>query len=90
MASEDSDELVPGLAPVHRHHHLHDLGETVVRQMFAGSDSFHAVRKLQEVESLVCLQRRPPEKRNDPIQQIVASTDQRNGVGARGGCQPDG
>ena len=45
MASEDSDQLVPGLAPGHRLRDLSDLDEPVDRQMTAGGDLSRSSRR---------------------------------------------
>jgi hypothetical protein len=52
MASEDSDELVSGLAPVHRLHDLDDLSKTFAFQVMAASHQLDARCELLEVETL--------------------------------------
>src|SRR5579862_2708171 len=74
MVSEDSDQLVPGLLPVHGLNDLCDLDETVGRRMPAGRDELHAARELLEVLLLGAAHRVPPEERNDRSQKIVSST----------------
>ena len=75
MASEDSDQFVPGLASVHRRHDFSDLCKTATRQMFAGSCQLHALSKLVEVEQLVSAEWIPAKKRNDPFQQILTTAN---------------
>ena len=73
MASEDSDELVPGLLPIHRLHDLDDLQETRMGQMATASHELHAVRKLLEVVLLGRPKRMPSEERDDRLQEIRAT-----------------
>jgi hypothetical protein len=72
MVSEDSDELVPGLLPVHRLSDLGDLDETFGRLVPAMRDQLNAARELQEVLLLRTSHRILLEERNDRLQEIVA------------------
>ncbi len=74
MASEDSDELVPGLLPVHRLSDLHDLDETFCRPVSADGDELDAAGELFEVLLLRTLHRILPKERNDRLQQILTTT----------------
>jgi hypothetical protein len=74
MASEDSDELVPGLLPVHRLSDLRDLDETFCRLVSADGDEFDAAGELLEVLLLRTLHRILMEERNDRLQQILTTT----------------
>jgi hypothetical protein len=75
MASEDSDELVPGLLPVHRLRDLGDLDETVEVEVTAGIDQLDAARELLEVLVLRAPHRILPEERDDRLQQVDAAPD---------------
>jgi hypothetical protein len=70
MASEDSDEIVPGLLPIHGLSDLRDLDETVCRQMAARGDELHAASELLEVLLLGTQHRMLPEERDDRLQEI--------------------
>jgi hypothetical protein len=72
MASEDSDELSPGLLAVHR---LSDLGypdEPFIAQVDALVDQFDAARELIEVPLFRGMHRMSPEERDDPLDEIDA------------------
>ena len=73
MVSEDSDQVVSGLPPVHRLRDLGDLDETVDIQMMAGGDELDTPSELLEV----LLLRGPHpvllEERNNRLQQIRAT-----------------
>ena len=73
MVSEDSDQVVSGLPPVHRLRDLGDLDETVDIQMMAGGDELDTPGELLEV----LLLRGPHpvllEERNNRLQQIRAT-----------------
>src|SRR5436305_15033283 len=75
MASEDSDQLVPGLAPIHRLHHFDDLCKTLASLVSTGGHELNARSELLEVESLGRPKRVLPEKRYDPFHQILATTN---------------
>ena len=74
MASEDSDQIVPGLLPVHRLNDLRDLDETFGRLVPAGGDEFDAASELLEVLLLRTPHRMLSEERDDRLQQIDAAT----------------
>jgi hypothetical protein len=74
MASEDSDEVVPGLAPIHRLSDFGDLNETVPTQMTAVGDQLDAPRELLEVLLLRGPHRMLPEERDDRSQEIHAAS----------------
>ncbi len=75
MASEDSDELVPGFTPVHRLHHLDDLDETVSSLVVPTGHQLDAVSELLKVEPFGRSERMLPKERNNPFEQILATTD---------------
>jgi hypothetical protein len=52
MASEDSDQILPGRLPVHRFGDLRDLDETVDIEMSTDFDNPHTTRESFEVELL--------------------------------------
>jgi hypothetical protein len=49
MASEDSDELVPGFLVIHRLSNLSDLDQTLAGQMSTFFDDLHAPREPLEI-----------------------------------------
>ena len=75
MASEDSDEVRSGLAPIHRLCDAGDLDETVPRQVMAGRHALHACGELLEVLLLRGSHGIPLEERDNPLQQILTPTD---------------
>ena len=75
MASEDSDELRSGFSSVHRLYDLRNLHQTLSGQVVTAGDQLHAVGELPEILSLCCMERMLLEERNDPLQQILATTD---------------
>ena len=74
MASEDSDEIVPWLAAVHRLSNLGDLDETAPTQMTAVGDELDAPRELLEVLLLRGPHRMLPEERDDRSQEVHAAS----------------
>ena len=74
MASEDSDEVMPGFAAIHRLSDLRDLDETASTQMTAVRDELNAPRELLEVLLLRGPHRMLLEERNDPLQKIDAAS----------------
>jgi len=75
MASEDSDEFVSGFPPIHRLSNPNDLDETIAGQMLAGRDALYARGEPVEVLLLRGSHGMPPEVRDNPLQQILAPTD---------------
>ncbi len=73
MVSEDSDQLVSGLLPVHGLRHLRDLDQTLSGQMPANGDELDALRERLEVPLLGGVHRMLPEERDHRLQQIVTS-----------------
>jgi hypothetical protein len=53
MASEDSDQLLPGRLPIHRFDYFRDLHETAGIKMPVVRDHSHAARELLKV-TLLC------------------------------------
>ena len=72
MASEDSDEVVPGLLPIHGLSDLHDLDETVGREMSACRDELDAASELLEVLLLRAQHRMQSEEWDYRLQKIRA------------------
>ena len=70
MASEDSDQIVPGLAPVHRFSDLDDLKETVDRPVTVRCNEFDTSCELLEIHLLRAAHRMPAEERNHRLQQL--------------------
>ena len=70
MASEDSDQVVPGLAMIHRLPDLHDLRETRRREMTPVLHQSDALRELLEVGALRRAKRIPFEERNDRFDEL--------------------
>ena len=75
MASEDSDQLMPGLLPIHGLSDLRDLCETFGRQVPAGGDELHAARELLEVQLLGAQHGMLSEERDDRSQEILAPSN---------------
>ena len=75
MASEDSDQLVPGFPSVHRLHHFDDLRETAGRLVAPFGHLLDTRSKLLEVEPLGRSKRMLPEERDHPLQQILSTTN---------------
>src|SRR2546427_11909930 len=75
MASEDSDELVPGFPSVHRLHDLDDLRKADVRLVATFGHQLDARSELLEVESLGRTKWILPKERNDPFEQILSTTN---------------
>ena len=76
MVSEDSDELVPGLAMIHRLRNLSDLDQTLRGQVSTAVDDSHAPRKLLEVTLLRGPQRMLTEERDYRLHEIRAATNE--------------
>ena len=74
MASEDSDDVVSGLLPVHGLCDLRDLDETMRRLVPACGDELHAASELLEVLLLGAPHGIPSEERDDRLQQIHAAS----------------
>lgn len=74
MASEDSDEVVPGFAPVHRLSDLSDLDETASAQMTAVGDQLDTPHELLEVLLLRGPHRMLLEERDYRSQEIDAAS----------------
>jgi len=70
MASEDSDELVPGFAAVHRLRYLNDVREPGRLQMSSFVHEFDAARELLEVQPLRRPKRIPLKERDDRFTQL--------------------
>ena len=76
MVSEETDQIVPGLAMIHRLCDLRDLNQTLRGQMSTGVDDFHAPRELLEVALLRGPQRILTEERDYGSRQIRPTTDE--------------
>jgi hypothetical protein len=72
MASEDSDELVPGFASVHGLGDLHDLEETVGRLVTACRDQLNTPCESLEVDLLRAVHGMHAEERDHRLQQVRA------------------
>ena len=72
MASEDSDQLVPGFLAVHGLRDLDDLDEAFGLEMPAAVDELDALRELLEVALLRRAHRIRAEERNNRLQEIPA------------------
>ena len=75
MASEDSDQVVPGFLAVHGLGDLDDLDQTLRIEMPAGGDELHTVGERFEVVPLGRAKRMLEEERNDDFQEIRAPVD---------------
>jgi hypothetical protein len=71
MASEDSDQLLPGCPPVHRFDDLSNLNQTIDIEMPAVRDQLHTQRELLEVALLRRTERISLEERNYRPHEVV-------------------
>ena len=74
MASEDSDELVPGFFPVHRLDDLRDFDQTFGRFVPTDGDQLDAANELFEVQLFRASHRISLEERDDRLNEIRATT----------------
>jgi hypothetical protein len=72
MASEDSDEVVPGFLPIHRLHDLDDVGKTSTREVMTNRHHLDARSELLEVEPFRRAQRVRTEERDDTVEQLLS------------------
>ena len=72
MASEDSNELVPGLPVVHGLGQPRDLDQSIPRKVSSRDDHIHALRELLEVMLLRGSKRMLAEERNDRLHEIAS------------------
>ena len=72
MASEDSDELVPGFLVIHRLGDPCDLDETVGGSVPTRLHYLHARREALEIKALRRPERMLLEERDDPFHQVIA------------------
>ena len=70
MASEDSDEVVPGFTVIHRLRDFSYLDKTLSGQMPISCDDFHASCELLEVMLLRRPHRIPAKERDDRLDQF--------------------
>ena len=75
MASEDSDQILPGLLEVHRLRDLSDLHQTFCGSVAAAGHDLHATHELLEVALLGGPKRMSLEERDDPFEQVIAPAD---------------
>ena len=75
MASEDSDQILPGLLEVHRLGDLSDLHQTFRGPVTPAGHNLHAEHELLEVALLGGPKRMTLEERNDPLEQVIAPAD---------------
>ena len=75
IVSEDSDELLAGLAVVHGLRDLRNPDKPSAGLMLVAVDHFHASGKLLKVALLCCSHRILPEERNDHMDQIISLSD---------------
>ena len=75
MASEDSDEVVPGLLSVHGLSYLRDLDQSGRREMPAAIYELHALRELLEVALLRRDHRVVGKERDDHFKKVVPPVD---------------
>jgi hypothetical protein len=73
MASEDSDQLMPGLPAIHRLNNLRDLHKTINSQVATRRNELDAVCELCEIVFLRCPQRIRAEEGNDRFEKIISS-----------------
>ena len=70
MASEDSDQIVPGFSLVHRLPDLDDLRQSRRREVAPRLHQFDATRELLEVGALRRAKRMPFEERDDRLNEL--------------------
>ena len=70
MASEDSEQVGPGLLAIHRLRNLDDVDQPLTSEVTAGVDKLDAIRKLLEVALLRRMHRMRSKERNDRVDQI--------------------
>jgi hypothetical protein len=75
MVSEDSDQLVARLSPIHRFRNSGDLGKTVGCQMTPAVHHPHALRELLEVRSLRRSKRVRLKERDDRRDEVMPPID---------------
>ena len=75
MASEDSDQILPGLLEVHRLRDLCDLHQTAGGPMAAAGHDVHAAHELLKVVLLGRPERMSLKERDDPFEQVSAPAD---------------
>jgi hypothetical protein len=75
MASEDSDQLLPGLLAVHGLRDAGDPDEPIGLEMPSAPHKLETLRELAEVLSLRREKRMCPEERNDRLQELIAPAD---------------
>jgi hypothetical protein len=73
MASEDSDQILPGCLPIHRFGDFRDLHETADIEMPVVRDQSHAARELLKVTPLRRPKRVGLEERNYRSHEILPS-----------------
>ena len=72
MASEDSDQVVPGFLAIHGLRDLDDRDQTIRGQVPAAGDELHAAGKSLEVVALRRHERMRLEERNNHVQELRA------------------
>ena len=76
MASEDSDQVVPGFLAIHGLRNLCDRNEPVRAQMSAGRDQLEAARKRLEITLLRGAHRVLTKERNDRFVELRSTLHQ--------------
>src|SRR5215211_6519884 len=75
MASEDSDQVLPGFLVIHCLSDLRNLDQARHREMPTCGADLDAARKLLEVSPLRCTKRMLPKERDDDVEELVASAN---------------
>ena len=76
MASEDSDQVLPGFLAIHGLDDLSDLDQALPIEMPAFCDQLDATRELLKVRLLRASQRELTEERNDRLHQLGSPSDE--------------
>ncbi len=76
MASEDSDQIVPGLLAIHRLCDLRDLNESFRAQMPTSRNQLEAAYEFLKVTLLCGAHRVPTKERNDRFVQLRSALHQ--------------
>jgi hypothetical protein len=75
MASEDSDQIMPGFLAVHRLSDLRDVRQPLTSEVPARGDHLHASGELLKIVPLSRTQLVAPKERNNRSQELIATRD---------------
>src|SRR5258708_7263007 len=75
MASEDSDQFLPGFLMVHCLHDCRDFGQSLDSEMVADCAQINASPELGEIIALARSQRISHKERDDDLSEIISSAN---------------